>query len=100
MHPPGKLPSKRFVPTCHHCGKIRHIRSNYFKLNNHESKRDYFRSRDSHNKFFNILRGVITQLNDLNKSHTCVPKMKKKVWDKKDDTIHPLRKSGRDLTLC
>ena len=21
MHPPRKLPSQRFVPTCHHCGK-------------------------------------------------------------------------------
>jgi hypothetical protein len=25
MHPPRKLPSKRFVPTCHHCGKVGHI---------------------------------------------------------------------------
>jgi hypothetical protein len=25
MHPPRKLPSKKFVLTCHHCGKIGHI---------------------------------------------------------------------------
>jgi regulator of replication initiation timing len=25
MHSPRKLPSQRFVPTCHHCGKVGHI---------------------------------------------------------------------------
>jgi hypothetical protein len=98
-HMPRNQPSQRFIPTCHHYGKIGHIRPNCFQLNNHESKRDYFHSRDSHDELFNMLRGVITQLNDLDKSCTFVPKMKK-VWVKKDDTIHPLRGSGGDLTLC
>jgi hypothetical protein len=44
-----------------------------------------------------MLRGVITQLNDLDKSCTFVPKMKK-VWVKKIDTVHPLRGSGIGLT--
>jgi hypothetical protein len=44
------------------------------------------------------VRGVITQLNDLTKSYTYVPKMKK-VWVKKENTTHPLRGSGGDLTL-
>jgi hypothetical protein len=67
-------------------------------LNNHESKRDYFRSRNSHDELFNMVRGVITQLNDLAKSHSYVPKMKK-VWIKKENTTHPMRGSGGDLTL-
>jgi predicted nuclease with TOPRIM domain len=98
MHHPRKLPSQRFIPTCHHCGKIGHIRPKCFQLNNHESKRDYFRSRNSHDELFNMVKGVITQLNDLAKSHTSIPKMKK-VWVKKENTTHPLRGSGGDLTL-
>jgi hypothetical protein len=97
-HMPRNQPSQRFIPTCHHCGKIGHIRPKCFQLNNHESKRDYFRSRNSHDELFNMVRGVITQLNDLAKSHTSVPKMKK-VWVKKENTTHPLRGSGGDLTL-
>jgi hypothetical protein len=95
---PRNQPTQRFIPTCHHCGKIGHIRPNCFQLNNHESKRDYLRSRNSHDELFNMVKGVITQLNDLAKSHTSVPKMKK-IWVKKEDTTHPLRGSGGDLTL-
>jgi hypothetical protein len=59
-HMPRNQPFQRFIPTCHHSGKIGHIRPNCFQLNNHESKRDYFCSRDSHDELFNMLRGVIT----------------------------------------
>jgi hypothetical protein len=59
-HTPRNQPFQRFIPTCHHSGKIGHIRPNCFQLNNHESKRDYFCSRDSHDELFNMLRGVIT----------------------------------------
>jgi hypothetical protein len=76
-HMPRNQPTQRFIPTCHHCGKIGHIRPNCFQLNNHESKRDYLRFRNSHDELFNMVKGVITQLNDLAKSHTSVPKMKK-----------------------
>jgi hypothetical protein len=96
-HMPRNKPSQKFIPTCHHCGKIGHIRPKCFQLNNHESKRDYFRSRDSYDELFNMLRSVITQLNDLDKSCTSIPKMKK-VWVKKTDTVHPLRGSGIGLT--
>jgi hypothetical protein len=98
-HMPRNQPTQRFIPMCHHCGKIGHIRPKCFQLNNHESKRGYFRSINSYDKLFNMVRGVITQLNDLDKSRTSVPKMKK-VWVKKDATIHPLRGSGGDITLC
>jgi hypothetical protein len=97
-HMPRNQPSQRFIPTCHHCCKIGHIRPNCFQLNNHESKRDYLRSRNNHDELFNMVRGVITQLNDLAKSHSSVPKMKK-VWVKKENATHPLRGSGGDLTL-
>ena len=29
-HMSRNQPSQRFIPTCHHCGKIGHIRPNYF----------------------------------------------------------------------
>jgi hypothetical protein len=32
MHPLRKFSSQRFVPTCHHCGKVVHIRSHCFNL--------------------------------------------------------------------
>jgi hypothetical protein len=35
VHPPRKLPSQRFVPTCHHCGKVGHIRPHCFNLKPH-----------------------------------------------------------------
>ena len=74
---PTSQPFQRFIPIRHHCGKIGHIRLKCFHLENHESKRDYFRFGDIHDELFNMLRGVITQLNDLDKSHIFVPKMKK-----------------------
>jgi hypothetical protein len=86
-HMPRNQPSQRFIPTFHHCGKIGHICSKCFQLNNHESKRDYFRSRDSHDELSNMLRSVITQLDDLDKSCTSISKMKK-VWVKKIDIVH------------
>jgi hypothetical protein len=35
VHPPRKLPSQRFVPTCHYCGKVSHIRPHCFNLKPH-----------------------------------------------------------------
>jgi hypothetical protein len=35
-HMPRNKPSQRFIPTCHYCGKIGHIRPKCFQLNNHE----------------------------------------------------------------
>jgi hypothetical protein len=98
-HMPRNQHSQRFIPTCHHCGKTGHIRPKCFQLNNPESKRDYFHFRNSHDESFNMVRGVITQLNDLAKSHTSIPKMKK-VWVKKENNTHSLRGSGGVLTLC
>jgi hypothetical protein len=38
MHLPRKLHSQRFVPTCHHYGKVDHIRSHCFNLKPHVQK--------------------------------------------------------------
>ena len=35
VHPPRKLPSQRFVPTCHHYGKVGHIQPHFFNLKLH-----------------------------------------------------------------
>jgi hypothetical protein len=35
VHPPRKLPSQRLVHTCHHCGKVGHIRPHCFNLKPH-----------------------------------------------------------------
>lgn len=98
MHMLRNQPSQRFIPTCHNCGKIGHIRPKCFQLNSHEPKREYFHSRNSYEKLFNMMRDVVTRLDVLDKSHTVVPDVKK-VWVKKINTIHPLRGSGSDLTL-
>ena len=71
-HMPRNQSSQRLIPTRHLCGKIGHIHPNCF-----QSKRDYFHSRNSHEELFNMLRGVITRISDLDKSHSYVPKMKK-----------------------
>jgi hypothetical protein len=38
VHPPRKLPSQKFVPTCHHCRKVGHIQPHCFNLKPHVQK--------------------------------------------------------------
>jgi hypothetical protein len=45
VHPPRKLPSQRFVPTCHHYGKVGHIQPHCFNLKPHVQKNKNFVSR-------------------------------------------------------
>jgi hypothetical protein len=45
VHPPRKLPYQRFVPTCHHCGKVGHIRPHCFNLKPHVQKNKNYVSR-------------------------------------------------------
>ena len=35
VHHPRKLSSRRFVPRCHHCGKVGHIQPHCFNLKSH-----------------------------------------------------------------
>jgi hypothetical protein len=44
------------------------------------------------------MKGVLSKLDEFEKSHKPRPKITQ-VWITKDDTIHPLRGSGSDLTL-
>jgi hypothetical protein len=45
VHPPRKLPYQRVVSTCHHCGKVGHIRPHCFNLKPHVQKNKNYVSR-------------------------------------------------------
>ena len=97
MHMLRNQPSQRFIPTCHKCGKIGHIHPKCFQLNSHEPKREDFHFRNSYEKLFNMMRGVVIWFDVYDKSQTFVPDVKK-VLVKKTNTIHPLRGSGNGPT--
>jgi len=92
-----RQPSQRYVPTCHHCGKIGHNQSSCFKLKSHEHKHDSSYSRKSYEGLFNMIKNVLTKLDKLDKGHNTAPRVKK-AWVRKVDTIHHLRVSGRGLS--
>ena len=46
-----------------------------------------------------MMREVLSMLDKFKQSHKSRPKISR-VWVMKDDTIHPLRGSYGDLTLC
>ena len=96
--PPHKRQaSPKFVPTYYHCGKVGHIRPNCFKFKHHEHKSENFYSRKGFEGLCIIMMGVLSRLDEFDKSHKFVPRVKK-VWVMKVDTIHPLRGSGSGLT--
>jgi hypothetical protein len=97
-HPPRKLPSQRFVPTCHHCGKVGHIRPHCFNLKPHMQKNKNSVSRKDCEGLVMMMKGVLSRLDQFEKVHKPRPKITQ-VWVWKDDTIHPLRGSGNELTL-
>jgi hypothetical protein len=56
-----KMPSRKqskpkFIPTCHHCGKVGHIRPNCFKMKPCEYKNDSSYSRNSYEGLCNMMR--------------------------------------------
>jgi hypothetical protein len=95
--PYRRQPSQRFIPTCHHCGKIGHILSNCFNLKPCEHKYDSSYSRKSYERLCNMMMVVLTRLDELDMSHKIAPSGKK-AWVRKVDTIQPLRGSGSGLT--
>jgi regulator of replication initiation timing len=97
-HPPRKLHSQRFVPTCHHCGKVGHIRPHCFNLKPHMQKNKNSVSRKDCEGLVTMMKGVLSRLDKFEKVHKPRPKITQ-VWVRKDDTIHPLRVSGNELTL-
>ena len=46
-----------------------------------------------------MMKGVLSRLDEFEKVHKPRPKITL-VWVRKDETIHPLRGSGNELTLC
>jgi hypothetical protein len=98
VHPPRKLPSQRFVPTCHHCGKVGHIRPHCFNLKPHVQKNKNSVSRKDCEGLVTMMKGVLSRLDQFEKVHKPRPKITQ-VWVRKDDTIHPFRGSGNELTL-
>jgi hypothetical protein len=98
MHPPRKLPSKRFVPICHHCGKVGHIRPKCFDLKSHKHKSENSYSRKENEGLVIMMREVLSRIDKFEQKHKSRPKIYQ-VWVKNDDTIHPLRGSDGDLTL-
>jgi hypothetical protein len=98
VYPPRKLPSQRFVPTCHHCGKVGHIRPHCFNLKPHAQKNKNSVSRKECEGLVTMMKGVLSRLDQFEKVHKPRPKITQ-VWVRKDDTIHPLRGSGNELTL-
>ena len=99
MHPPRKLSSQRFVPTCHHCGKVGHIRPHCFNLKSQLQKNKNSISRKDCEGLVMMMKGVLFRLNQFEKVHKPRPKITQ-VWVRNDETIHPLRGSGNELTLC
>jgi hypothetical protein len=97
-HPPRKLPSQRFVFTCHHCGKVGHIRPYCFNLKPHMQKNKNSVSRKDCEGLVTMMKGVLSRLDQFEKVHKPRPKITQ-VWVRKYDTIHPLRGSGNELTL-
>jgi hypothetical protein len=99
VHPHRKLHSQRFVPTCHHCGKVGHIRPHCFNLKPHVHINENSYSRKESEGLVLMMREVLSRLAKFEQNHKSRPNISQ-VWVQKDDTIHPLRGSGGDLTLC
>jgi hypothetical protein len=99
MHIPPHMrqASPKFVPTCHHCGKIGHIWPNCFKFKPREHKSENSYSRKGFEGLCIMMRRVLSRLDEFDKSHKYVPRVKK-AWVRKVDTIHPLSGSGGGLT--
>jgi hypothetical protein len=69
MHPSRKLPSERFVPTCHHYGKVAHIRPNVFNLKPrvHKNENSYYRKESE--DLVMMMREVLSRLDKFEQSH-------------------------------
>ena len=99
MHLPRKLHSKRFVPTCYHCGNVGHIRPHCFNLKPHMHINEHLYSRKESEGLVLMMIEVLSRLDKFEQSHKSRLKISQ-VWVRKDDTIHPFRGSGGNLTLC
>jgi hypothetical protein len=99
MLPLKKLPSQRFVPACYHRGKVGHIRPHCFNLKPHVHINENFHSKKESEGLVVMMREMLSRLDKFEQTHKSRTKISQ-VWVRKDDTIHPLRGSGGDFTLC
>jgi hypothetical protein len=75
VHLPRKLHSQKFVPTCHHCGKVGYIRSHYFNLKPHVHINENSYSRKESEGVVQMMREVLTRLDMFEQSHKLRPKI-------------------------
>ncbi|XP_022895332.1 uncharacterized protein LOC111409522 [Olea europaea var. sylvestris] len=77
-HPQTRTFEPKFIPTCHHCGALRHTRPRCYKLGNERRNQNI----PSHVSFLtNQVSHLIEMLTRLTRS----TKSSKKVWVKKED---------------
>ena len=87
VHPPRNLSPQRFIPTCHYCNKIGHIRPNCFKLKPCKHKKKISYSKKEPLGLCTVMIEGLSRLDKIENIHISTPPFKK-VWVKKDYTIH------------
>ena len=75
VHPSRKLHSQSFVPTCHQCGKVGHIRPHCFNLKPHVQKNKNSVSRKDCEGLVTMMKGVLSRLDMFGQSHKSGPKI-------------------------
>jgi hypothetical protein len=79
---------QRDSPSCYHCGKYGHIKDECFKVKPHKPKKN-----QTNEGLVNMMKNVLVRLINWDMAHTLASQVKK-VWVRKDETIHPLKGSG------
>jgi hypothetical protein len=79
---------QKFVPTKRQSGKHKNNKSRHFKKKPQEPHNNHV-----YEGLLSMMQNVLSCLDNLGKAHNPAP-MIKKVWVKKDETIHPVRGSG------
>jgi hypothetical protein len=78
---------QRFIPASRQFGKILQNKSRYFKLKPHEPNNNHL-----YEGLLSMMQSALSKLDILDKAFNLAPRVKK-VWVRKDETIHPLRES-------
>jgi hypothetical protein len=79
---------KRESLSCHHYGKTSHTKARCFKLKPHKPK-EY----QIYEGLVNMMKNVLVRLDKLDMAHNLASQVNK-VCVRKDETVHPLRRSG------
>ena len=82
-----KQPFQRFIPICHHFGKLGLTRPNCYRMKPREPKSEISFSKKVVEGLCKMMKRVLIRVNDLDKRHNFVFEVRK-VWVRKDDTIH------------